>query len=397
MASRQKGFTLMEIMVALMIFSGILVVWVTLESNKAQARARETMVARTAEELSILGRAGMQWRDSATGGGAMAPSSRQVVALASLVSSKWLPAQFAARTSDGTLGWSPLGGRYELVAYKGASPSSPVRLIASVSGIQPEFVSRSNIGAGAGVEVALMGEVAAIAASKYAAVGGMINAGTQEIAGNFRGFRYDVTPWFPGPLARPAAAIMIGFDDLNPDVDWYQDPAGRYADCTVSPASASGSGTCPAGTAEVASWVTCNGLLEADLDIMDSPLGKIAFMQEEALYQDARSECGGSCNSLATPGAPPAACGTAPSAGGPRCGTFEPSRIVTSPTTGGRYDPGSGIPLNHQIVINVQLNKAPLTRTTCRVGTWSTGGIASVTTSAARQAGFVDRLCCVVK
>lgn len=397
MNRRQRGFTLMEIMIALMIFCGILVVWATMESSKAQARARETLVSRTAEELAILGRAGMQWRDSATGGGAMTPSTRQVITLASLETNKWLPASFAARTTDGTLGWSPFGGRYELVAHKGPAASSPVRLIASVSGLQPEFVARTNLVPGTAVETALMGEVAAIASNKYAAVGGTIAPGAQEVAGNFRGFRYNVSPWFPSAPTRATAAIMVGFDDLNPDVEWYQDPAGIYADCSVSPATGAGSGTCPAGTAQVASWVACNGLLESDLDIMDTPLGKIAFVQEEALYQDARSECGGGCNSVATPGNPPGGCGTAPSAGGPRCGTFEPARIVTDAASGGRYDPGAAIPLNHQVVIDVQLNKAPLARSVCRTGTWATGGIATVAISAARQAGFVDRLCCVVK
>ncbi len=389
------GFSLVEVMVALMIVGSLLTLWASFEGSRAQTRARNIVVSKTSEELAILGRAALQWRDHASGGKVMLPSTRQEVALEELVNLFLLPSAFAQRSTDASLGWSPLGGRFVVVAYKGASTSSPVKLVIYTSGLDPNYLVKTPIGTGAAVERTVMGEVAVIATNKYRAVAGTIDSDTSQIRGSFKGFSYNLANWFPQPLSRPAAALLVGFDDLDPNVEWYTDPSEKYGDCTIQPATAAGSGQCPLGSEAVGAWGACTGLFPSDTDAIDTAMGKITFTQEESKHQDARTDCGGACNTLAAPGAAPNGCGEPP-ASGVSCGSFSPTRIAAV-GSGARYDPGAGIPLNHQEIVTVYLNRAPVHRAVCRTGTWTGSGSSTTSVSTARLAGFQDRLCCAIK
>ena len=392
----QRGLSMLELMVVLMVFSVIILISIRAFADKALSNAREAAVARTAFELGVISRATNRWLANADET-KLPPGASVQVALSTLITDGLLPQDFALRPPSNAVGTTPFGGTYFVRAYRSATGASP-RAVAIATGATADRMERIGMQFTSGNERSVADDVATILQNKYSAISGVIDAGGTTIKGNFAGFSKDLQVELSSAPSSPAAAVLLGYPDTNPKVQNYKNPADSYGNCSLYPATVSGSGTCPAGTAEIASWVACNGIMPTDVRIMDSVMGKITFTVDLPELRDARAECGGGCSTATSPGAPPAACGAPASTAGQECGRFAVER-VTQNAGGGKYDPMLA-PLDFDERVSVSLNKSSIYRSICRTGRWTSlgaGAQSTVLISTARQAGFSDRLCCQVK
>ena len=382
---RPSGFTLVEVTIALLVMGVVVAVGLSAWSRTQERESRVNALQSAASEMAVLSRALAAWTDTPAAK-AMGDGQQLEVTFAMLESASLLPPNFASRYGGR---YSVLGGPYAMYAHQSTTGGTPSGIV-MMRGVSDAAAVRVGATADATSRLSLVKEVAAIVSSTHGIDAGWVAAGDTDIVGNFVGFEVPLTTWTTAG-ATPAVVSIVRLPSLDRDIQLYTDPAAKYGQCYVMPASGMGSGVCAAGQVAVASWRVCQGFVSTDPAVIDTEMGKITYSRDPTTYSDGRSACGGAC---AASGATPGMCGTDPAT--VACGVFYPDRLATH-GSGARYEPGAMV-VDHVETGVTLLNGVPIHREVCRTSTWSgaASAIASVMYSTAFSAGYENRLCCTV-
>lgn len=202
MSKMKQGFSMMEVMVAIMIAAIVAMSSMTLKIKRIQESSKELLIAQQADDMRNLS---ASVRDYMTANGAGWPNnSNRNVTMLNLIGANLLPA--------GITGLSPLGLPYVIVANK--SPAGVVTAIiydagtlANVSQVETKRAGISTVTVG--TMAGLKRKMALYLAIKYETKTGVISAMTSTIEGASPVFSINTGTYGVGLMNLASVAVVV--------------------------------------------------------------------------------------------------------------------------------------------------------------------------------------------
>ncbi|MEO7326561.1 MAG: prepilin-type N-terminal cleavage/methylation domain-containing protein [Dokdonella sp.] len=264
MKRTQNGFSLMEALVAVIILTVIAATFASmmLMQNKQEAKTdfRE-IETRELSQLYYATKAYMKETPSAV------TATTAQIGLNTLIAAGKLPQAFATR--GGTLGQTPWRQTYTIYAKLDATDNKPRAVIheGSPAASAPNLL-RAGVPNTTVAIAALKSDIATKVTSAYKIPAATIAAGTLSAVGALNAFTKNITGVLPTAPMQTAAAVLVGYPDLEPP-DTVVTSGSKWGNCTFSPPTKSTAfanygqpiaAVCPAGTQNLVHVSTSNGV-----------------------------------------------------------------------------------------------------------------------------------------
>ncbi len=258
MTRRHRGFSLIELLVAVGIALAVVSIGVVWLNAERQRVARGDAIKAQAIEMATLGRALDQYlRDNA----ALVPEDAPMLVTPEvLAQAGLLPVDFAVRDRFGSTPASPLGQPYMLMARKIEGRVRGIALTAS--GPSPAALARLGIKGTAEEFDELQATVSRTIRQQHHLGSALVRAGEVNADRQVSTFAYDFTPFVETAVQAATVVALAGFPEFasTPDIRVTLDPDGEpgqgngSSSCSVVAADRS----CPAETSEVFAWDACD-------------------------------------------------------------------------------------------------------------------------------------------
>lgn len=264
----QKGFTLIELLVGLLIVGALLTAALRGLAHRSEQFLVDRSVSSYAGDFAVLDRAVRSYM--AAEASSWADNTRVPIPIATLIAADLLPAAFATRVTGA--GTTPFGNTYAISGYKPAG-QVPRAVVYETGNVQPIMQDRMNLlasGAGLRGVKQRIGENLSLRGLVGAA---FISAGSLVAnAAGGNGWQKDLAAIIPAAPTEHAAALLVGFPDLEPGGGGGGPPPGGVtidrcqivkSNCgsnhlCVGTSAVFTQATCPAGTTQAGAWPHCN-------------------------------------------------------------------------------------------------------------------------------------------
>ncbi len=252
MMRKESGFSLLETLIAVIVLTALAGTFASmlLLQNKQEAKTDYREIeTRELSQIYYAVKAYMKENASAV------TATSQQLGLNTLITAGKLPAGFATR--GGVLGRTPW--RQDYVIYMRLDPSdSKPRAVVQEGTASPDSanLARAGIPNTPTSVTALKADIATKVTSTYKIPAATIAAGSTTAVGSLNAFSKNLAGLLPAAVAQNAAAVLIGFPDLEPP-DVIATTHSRWGNCTFAQPTTSTvfatygqpiAAQCPAGT-----------------------------------------------------------------------------------------------------------------------------------------------------
>lgn len=281
---RGRGFTLIEVMVAVGAMAVIAAIGVTYMRANAERQQINAGVQQQAQEMAQLTRAAIEHAEAnmASMQTALAP-----VAVSTFVSAARLPTGFANR--NGVVGTTPFGATY-LVRVGRTAANKPIAVVTEEGNPTQALLKRVGLTNATADIKSLQERIARAIHIDYKLIAGVMDPSTYTVQGNFTSFSQNIMPLMFGnggaTIARHRVTVIKGHPVLEPPSTQPNTPNGTVSDydsCTFSVARRNPqtgyweNGTCAAPYVSVAQWGHCAVWQSSADPIVATPMGALTF------------------------------------------------------------------------------------------------------------------------